>query len=95
LKGLSKPASIAARVAATAGLALALLIGLGIIFVVFNANRGNIVVSVVLSASEALVGVFRQVVMPTDPSLRLAIEWGLTAVAYVILGRLLAKVFKS
>jgi hypothetical protein len=82
-------------VAATAGTALALLIGMGIIFVVFGANRGNVVVSVVLSVSGALVGVFKQVLMPGDPSLRLAIEWGLTAVAYVILGRLLAKVFKS
>jgi hypothetical protein len=82
-------------VAVTAGLALALLIGLGIIFVIFGANRGNVVVSAVLSVSGVLVGVFKHVLAPGDPNLRVVIEWGLTAVGYIILGRLLAKVLKS
>lgn len=86
-----KPHGLVARVVVVAAVVVALVIALGIVFVVFNANRQNGLVAAVTGASQGLVGIFVGALSPRDPNLRVVVDWGLIAVAYLVLGQLLAR----
>ncbi len=69
---------------------VALIIILGILFVVLGANMGNDIVSTVDDAARFLVGPFDGLFKPDDRKLEIAINWGIALVVYVIVGRLIA-----
>ena len=74
--------------------AVALLILVGIAFVVFKANRHNDIVSTVHDAAKWLVGPFDGMFTPKDRKLGVAINWGIALVVYVIVGRFLASLLR-
>jgi uncharacterized Tic20 family protein len=69
----------------------ALLIVLGIIFVVLEANSDNSIVSFVLDVADFLVGPFDGLFTPKDEKLEVAINYGIAAVIYLVVASLVAR----
>lgn len=69
----------------------ALLIVLGIVFVVLEANSDNSIVSFVLDVADFLVGPFDGLFTPKDEKLEVAINYGIAAVIYLVVASLVAR----
>lgn len=63
-----------------------LVIALGILLFVLSANPQNAIVSDIHDAAQWLVGPFQNVFSVKGPKLNLALNWGLAAVVYLIVG---------
>ena len=74
--------------------AVAVVILIGIAFVVLKANRDNDIVSAVHDAAKWLVGPFDGMFTPKDRKLGVAINWGIALVVYVIAGRAVASALR-
>ena len=74
--------------------AVAIVILIGIAFVVFKANRDNDIVSTVHDAAKWLVGPFDGMFTPKDHKLAVAINWGIALAVYVIVGRFIASMLR-
>lgn len=73
---------------------VAILIVLGILFVVLNANQKNTIVSDIHDAAKWLVGPFDGLFTPKNHRLGLAINWGIAAAVYVVIGRIIASLLR-
>jgi hypothetical protein len=74
--------------------AVALVILVGILFVVLKANRHNGIVSTVHDVAKWLVGPFDGMFTPKDHKLAVAINWGIAIAVYAIAGRFLASILR-
>ena len=81
---------MAARIVRIIALLLAAVIVLGILFVLLKGNPRNPIVSTVLDAARSLVGPFDGLFTPQDPRGRVAVNWGIAAAVYVLVGTLIA-----
>jgi hypothetical protein len=79
-----------ARVVDIAVAVVAVIIAVGVLLVVLEANPSNAIVDTIHDAASWLVGPFRDFFTLDDPKLEVAINWGLAVVAYVAIGRLVA-----
>jgi hypothetical protein len=66
------------------------LVVIGIVLIVLEANRDNEIVDWLVSAAEFLAEPFDNVFEPDGKKARIAINWGLAAVVYAIVGGLIA-----
>ncbi len=82
--GLARAISIVTTV-------VVLFIIAGIVLFVLEANRSNDIVSVINDVAEALVGPFDDLFTLDDRKAEVAVNWGLAAVVYAIIGRVLAR----
>jgi hypothetical protein len=73
---------------------VAVLIVLGIVFVVLKANPKNTIVKDVHDVAKFLVGPFDDLFTPKDHKLAIAINWGIATVVYVIVGRIIARLLR-
>ena len=64
---------------------------LHIIFVLFEANPGNALVDFVGDVANALDWIFRELFNPYDQKLRVFLNFGLAAIIYLALGRIVAR----
>lgn len=90
----SKTASARARVARailTVARVVALLIVVGILLVVLEANPANELVSLLLDVAETLVGPFERLFTLDDRKVEVGVNWGVATVAYLVIGRILAR----
>lgn len=78
------------RVAYTIGAAIAALIVLGIVLVVFDANKDNFIVDVFTSVAEFFSAPFDDMFDLDDRDARIALNWGIGAFVYFILGVVVA-----
>jgi hypothetical protein len=85
---------VVATVIATIFRIAALLIVLGILFVVLEANTGNSIVSFVLDVADFLVGPVDGLFTPKDPKLEVVINYGIAAVIYLVVGSLIARLIR-
>lgn len=69
---------------------LVAIIVLAIVFAVLEANRHNVIVSGVTDVARSLVGPFDGLFNPHDPKLRIAVNWGIAALVYLLVGLLIA-----
>lgn len=69
---------------------IAIMFALHIVFVVFEANPDNPVVVLVRDLSQSLAVFFRDLFLPDDERLRVLVNYGLAAVAYLVVGRFVA-----
>jgi uncharacterized membrane protein len=69
-----------------------LLIVAGILLIVLEANRDNGIVSFVTDVAETLVGPFEELFTLDDRKTQVAVNWGIAAVVYFVVGRVLAAV---
>jgi hypothetical protein len=70
------------------------LIVIGIVLVLLDANRDNAIVDWLVGAAHWLVGPFDNVFKPDGHKLRVAVNWGLAAVIYSIVGGLIARLLR-
>ena len=80
---------LARLVRAVAGL-IALLIVVGIVLFLLSANPGNAIVRDVHDAAAWFVGPFKNLFSIHNAKLALAVNWGLAALVYLIVGGLIA-----
>ena len=83
-------ANVIARIILLIAWLVAIVIVAGILFVVLDANMGNSIVSSIHDAAKFLVGPFDGIFKPGDHKLKIAINWGLAAVVYLFVARLIA-----
>ena len=69
---------------------LVAVIVLAIVFAVLEANRRNVIVSGVTDVAKSLVGPFDRLFTLHDPKLRIAVNWGIAALVYLLVGLLIA-----
>ena len=72
-----------------------LIIALGILLIVLDANSGNVIVQAVTSAARFLVGPFDGLFTFSDQQLETAINWGIAAFVWLIVGALLARLLRA
>ena len=70
------------------------LIVIGILLVLLEANRDNAIVDFLLEVGEFLVEPFDNVFKPDGRKARVAVNWGLAAVIYAIIGGLIARLLR-
>jgi hypothetical protein len=83
--------AVVARVLLLAGTAVALVILAGIALVVLDANRANEIVKVVLDAGRWLAGPFDGLFRPSSHKTEIAVNWGIAAVVYFAVSRLITR----
>ena len=82
-------ASLARAVILATG-AIALILVLGIVLTVLEANRSNDIVQVVRDASGFLAGPFDDLFKLDSNKAEVAVNWGIAAVVWLALGRLVS-----
>jgi len=80
---------LARIVRSLAGL-IALIIVVAIVLFVLGANQSNAVVSAIHDAGAWLVGPFKNLFSIHKPKLAMAVNWGLAALVYLIVGHFIA-----
>jgi hypothetical protein len=70
------------------------LIVLAIVLVLLEANRDNAIVDWLVDAAHWLVGPFDDVFEPDGRKARVAVNWGLAAVLYAIVGGFIARLLR-
>ena len=80
-----------ARVIILIATAVALVLVIGILLVVLEANRSNDIVQVVRDAATFLAGPFDGLFTLDSNKAEKAVNWGLAAVVWYALGRLIAR----
>ena len=83
-------ASVARAVMLLAG-AVALMLVLGILLVVLEANRSNELVQVVRDAAAIVAGPFDSLFTLDSNKAERAVNWGIAAVVWLALGRLVSR----
>ena len=84
-----------ARIVTLIALLAFLVIATGIVLIVLDANPGNAVVQVVTDAARFLVGPFDGLFTVGNQKLETAINWGIAAFVWLILGILLARLLRA
>jgi hypothetical protein len=79
---------VLARVIDIAVAVVAVIIAVGVLLVVLEANRSNDIVDLIHDTAAWLVGPFKDFFTLDDPKLEVAVNWGLALAVYVIVGRL-------
>jgi hypothetical protein len=74
---------------------IVLIIVAGIVLVLLKANATNAIVSDVHDAARWLAGPFDGMFSFSDPKVALSVNWGIAAVVYLIVGGLIARLFRS
>ena len=70
---------------------IVLFIIAGILLVVLEANPSNDIVSVINDVAETLVSPFENLFTLDEQKVEVAVNWGLAALVYAIIGRVLAR----
>ena len=85
---------VLARIVSIVTAVVVALIVIGILLVVLKANKDNQVVKWLLDAAKFLVGPFKDVFKPHDAKLKVAVNYGLAAAIYAIVGGFIAKLLR-
>lgn len=70
------------------------LVVVGIVLVLLEANRGNEIVSALLDAAKFLAGPFDSAFKLEGHKANIAVNWGLAAVVYAVVGGLIARLLR-
>jgi hypothetical protein len=81
---------VLARFIRALAIAVAALIVIAIVLRLLSANPHNVVVSDIHDAGQWLVGPFKSVFSVKGAKLNMALNWGLAAVVYLVVGTLIA-----
>jgi hypothetical protein len=83
-----------ARVVDLVTAVVAVIIAVGVLLVVLEANPANDIVRTWLDAARWLVGPFKDFFTLDDHKLQIAVNWGLALVLYVVVGRLISSLLR-
>jgi hypothetical protein len=70
------------------------LIVVGIVLVLLEANRGNAIVDWLVGAGDFLSQPFHGIFTPDGRKAQVAVNWGLAAAVYAIVGSLIARMLR-
>jgi hypothetical protein len=90
-RAVSRGTSSIARVVLFIARAIAAVIVIAILLVVFEANRDNALVEFLIDAGRGLAGPFDVIFELDERKGEVALNWGLAAVVYLFVGRLIAR----
>jgi hypothetical protein len=85
---------VIARVIVVITAIIALIIAIGIILRVLEANPQNSIASFFDDLARALVGPFNDLFRPKDPKGAIVANWGIAMLVYLLVGQLLARVLR-
>ncbi len=80
-----------ARIVWLVAVGVAIVIAVGIAFVVLDANMGNSIVSAIHDAARFLAGPFKGIFELDDHKLEVAVNWGLAALVYLLVARVVVR----
>jgi hypothetical protein len=89
-RGLATGAGLLARVVRLVVSLVVLIPVAGILFVLLKANPGNSIVSQVHDWARSLAGPFDGMFSFNNPRVAVAVNWGIAAVVYLLVGGLIA-----
>lgn len=84
-----------ARLVRTVAMIVAAVIVAGILLFVLGANQSNDIVSTVMDAGRWLVGPFENLFSIDNSKTQLAVNWGIAAAVYALVGSLIARLLAS
>jgi len=82
--------ALIARVIGVIALIVFFILAIGILLLVLDANQGNAVVKAVTGAARWLAGPFNGLFTVGDSTTSTAVNWGIAAFVYLIVGALIA-----
>jgi hypothetical protein len=74
--------------------AVAIILAVHVVFVVFEANGANGIVKTINSWADFFAWNFKDIFTPTDPKAAALVNYGLAAAVYLIVGRVLAALIR-
>jgi hypothetical protein len=90
--GTGMAAASLARALVVIGTLVAAILVVGILLVVLGANSGNAIVKAIHDAAQFLAGPFAGLFKLHGHKLRVAVNWGIAAVVWYALARVIARV---
>jgi hypothetical protein len=94
MRSAGRGVSFLARAIVVLAVLVFLVLVLGILLVVLDANPQNVIVAVVTGVAGFLVGPFDGLFMLRDAQLETAINWGIAGFVWLIIGLLLAALLR-
>lgn len=91
LANRGRAAALLLRALGIAATAAAIIIVIGILFVVLGGNPDNTLVDASTDAAKFLVGPFDELFKPDNRKLGVAVSWGSAAIVYFVLSRIAAR----
>jgi hypothetical protein len=91
------PGKLLGLIASLVGLVsvvVALVLVLYIVLVVFKANPKNVIVHDIKDFARPLAWVFKDLFTPKSPRVRVLVNYGIAAIVYLVVGRLIARVIR-
>jgi hypothetical protein len=88
--GLPARATLARVVTLVAAIVAGIIV-IGILLVVVGANQSNELVKAVMDAARWLAGPFRDLFSLNGHKATIAVNWGIAAAVYLVVGRLIAR----
>jgi hypothetical protein len=85
---------IIATLVGLASVVAALILVLYIVLIVFKANPRNVIVHDIKDIARPLAWVFRDLFTPKSPRLRVLVNFGIAAIVYLTVGRLIVRVLR-
>lgn len=70
------------------------IIILGIVLVLIKANPNNPIVDLVMDVGSFLTRPFRDLLPQRDPRQNILVNWGIAALAYLLIGAVIARIFR-
>lgn len=86
--------AILARVVVGIAAIIALIIALGILFQILKANPRNPIVDFIDGLARFLVGPFHDMFKPRDPDARIAVNWGIGLIVYLVIAQVISSVLR-
>jgi hypothetical protein len=83
-----------ARVVDVVVAVVAVILAVGVLLVVLEANPSNSIVDALLDAARWLAGPFKSFFTLDDRKLEVAVNWGLALLVYVVVGRLVSSLLR-
>ncbi|MGH3739024.1 MAG: hypothetical protein ACRDT6_26015 [Micromonosporaceae bacterium] len=93
-QGTPKLRSALARLIGVAAMLAALALGVAALLVALRANSDNVLVAAMVRTAEFLDGPFADVFTFSDQVQQVLVNWGLAAVAYLIVGGVLVRLVR-
>lgn len=90
-RGAGAGLGILATIINTIARVIAAIIVIGILLFVFEANPENGIVELINDVAEFFVGPFDELFTPKDEKVEIAINWGIAAIVYLIVGGVIAR----
>jgi uncharacterized protein involved in cysteine biosynthesis len=94
-RGFANGAGLLARIVRLVVVVVVVIIVAGILLVVLNANPTNSIVSQVHDWARWLAGPFNGIFSFQNAHVAIAVNWGIAAVAYLLVGGLIARLLSS